>query len=531
MVVNGYICVMIQDGKTIAAVATGSGGAIAVIRLSGREAFSLADMFFRPRNGVAPSQMAPFTVSYGDFVASDGEVVDDVLLTKFAAPRSYTGEDTVEFSVHASEYVKGRLMEELIAAGARVAEPGEYTLRAYVNGKMDMVEAEAVADIIASDSRAGHTLAVSQMRGGYTAEFADLRRELVDLQSLLELELDFSEEDVEFADRGRIRELIESVDGKVRVLMDSYSHGSAIKEGVPVAIIGAPNAGKSTLLNALLNEERAIVSSIAGTTRDSIEETLRIGDVTFRFIDTAGLRHTDDPLEAIGIERARDKARNARVVLFVIDTPETVAVSGGDRERISCVLRDYVRELSEGVELSDDVRVAVLLNKCDMLEPEIYAGLLSEGAAILRTDGGLPEEVSGPLALGAEDILRDADDAGCHAVMGSGLGGARCECAEIMAVSAKNREGIEQLKRYLASLFSGQVTSESVLITSARHLEQLTRTHEALVSARASIENNLPADLVSADLRTALHHIGILTGEITDQEVLNNIFSRFCIGK
>lgn len=495
MEANGYLCGMIQDGKTIAAVATGSGGAIAVIRLSGDEAFSIADRFFRPRNGVIPSQMASFTVSYGDFVAADGEVVDDLLLSKFAAPRSYTGEDTIEFSVHASEYVKRRILEELIGAGARVAEPGEYTLRAYVNGKMDMVEAEAVADIIASDSRAGHTLAVSQARGGYTAEFALLRHELVDLQSLLELELDFGEEDVEFADRGRITELIDGIDGKVLWLIDSYSQGSAIKEGVPVAIIGAPNAGKSTLLNAMLNEERAIVSPVAGTTRDTIEETMRIGDVTFRFIDTAGMRHTDDPLENIGIERAREKASNARIVLLVIDAPELIAESDGNAELMSRALHDSLSGTLKGVRLSEGVRTAVLLNKCDML------------------DRPLSEEFISTLSVGIEanNRLPLFDD--------------------IMAVSAKNKDDIERLKTYIASLFAGKVTAESVMITSARHLEQLTRTHEALVSARASIENDLPADLVSADLRSALYHIGMLTGEITDQEVLNNIFSRFCIGK
>lgn len=492
---NGYLCGMIQDGKTIAAVATGSGGAIAVIRLSGDEAFSIADRFFRPKNGTMPSQMAPFTVSYGDFVAADGEVVDDMLLSKFAAPRSYTGEDTVEFSVHASEYVKNRILEELTGAGARVAEPGEYTLRAYVNGKMDMVEAEAVADIIASDSRAGHTLAVSQTRGGYTAEFALLRHELVDLQSLLELELDFGEEDVEFADRGRITELIDGIDGKVRGLMDSYLQGSAIKEGVPVAIIGAPNAGKSTLLNALLNEERAIVSTVAGTTRDTIEEVLRIGDIKFRFIDTAGMRHTDDPLEAIGIERAREKARNARVVLFVIDTPELIAESGADNDNMSRTLRDSISDVLEGIRLSEGVRTAVLLNKCDMLDRPLSEEFISTPS----------------VGIGGNDYSPVFDD--------------------IMAVSAKNKDDIERLKTYLASLFADEVTAESVLITSARHLEQLTRTHEALVSARTSIENDLPADLVSADLRSALHHIGMLTGEITDQEVLNNIFSRFCVGK
>lgn len=553
MDVNGYICVMIQDGKTIAAVATGSGGAIAIIRLSGPEAFSLADRFFRPKNGIRPSDMDSFTVSYGDFVASDGEIVDDLLLIKFAAPRSYTGEDTVEFSSHASEYVKGRILEELIGAGARVAEPGEYTLRAYVNGKMDMVEAEAVADIIASDSRAGHTLATSQMRGGYTAEFALLRGELIDLQSLLELELDFGEEDVEFADRSRIMGLLDSIDGKVQTLMDSYSHGSAIKDGVPVAIIGAPNAGKSTLLNAMLNEERAIVSSIAGTTRDSIEETMRLGDVTFRFIDTAGLRDTDDPLEAIGIERARDKARNARVVLFLIDAQELVAESGGETGRMYGVLYHSLSGLLSGMELAEDVYVALLLNKCDKLDEPLSDETISELSAKLSSGDFATNymtseevesashyrqhEVSSNTPSGLYDSsaisnnLPERETDGTHSTDNGTPRHFIPKCDKTMVLSAKNKEGIEALKTYLASLFSGKVTTESVLITSARHLEQLARTHEALASARDSIKNNLPADLISADLRAALHHIGMLTGEITDQEVLNNIFGRFCIGK
>ncbi len=518
-------------------------------------------MLFEPRNGVKPSQMAPFTVSYGYFVASDGETVDDILLSKFAAPRSYTGEDTVEFSVHASEYVKSRIMEELIGAGARVAEPGEYTLRAYVNGKMDMVEAEAVADIIASDSRAGHTLAASQMRGGYTAEFADLRGKLIDLQSLLELELDFGEEDVEFADRGRITELIDSIDSKVLTLMASYSHGSAIKDGVPVAIIGAPNAGKSTLLNAMLNEERAIVSSIAGTTRDSIEETLRIGDITFRFIDTAGLRRTDDPLEAMGMERTRDKARNARVLLVIIDTPQLMSLSGGRTENMSRVLHDSIYALLNGVELSEDTRIAVLLNKCDLLnEPlsvESLSAMLPSGdmagfsADYTRTSTNITSSTEAD-RLSDEGSSEASHNTGLQETLPERItdhGSTGAPVSEIadsdaaisrdrtlifdktMAVSAKNKDGIERLKNYLASLFSDEITTESVLITSARNLEQLTRTHEALASARAAIENDLTADLVSAELRTALHHMGLLTGEITDRDVLENIFSRFCIGK
>ena len=499
MVLYPYLCIMIQDGKTIAAVATGSGGAIAIIRLSGLEAFSIADRFFKPKNGVKPSQMPSFTVSYGDFVASDGEVVDDILLSKFVSPHSYTGEDTVEFSVHASEYVKGRVLQELIGAGARVAEPGEYTLRAYVNGKMDMVEAEAVADIIASDSRAGHMLALSQMRGGYGTEFSALRRELIELQSLLELELDFSEEDVEFADRGRIVELLDKVDVKLTTLIDSYWQGSAIKEGVPVAIIGAPNAGKSTLLNVMLNEERAIVSSIPGTTRDSIEETIRLGDVLFRFIDTAGMRPTDDPLETIGIERAKEKARNARVILLLVDAYELVSLSGLKAKDMADVLCDSLDSLLSDIEPLEEAKIVILLNKCDKL------------------DEPLSDEFIRQLHTCLSSVCR--------------VGGLGSECDKIMAVSAKNRDGVGHLNSYLASLFSDNVTSESVLITSARHLEQLSLAHEAIESARKSIENNLTSDLVSAELRAALYHVGLLTGEITDREVLENIFSRFCIGK
>lgn len=469
---------MIQDGKTIAAVATGSGGAIAVIRLSGSEAFVIADAFFKARNGVSVCDMAPFTLSYGDFVASDGEIVDDLLLSKFVAPRSYTGEDMVELSVHASEYIKSRILEQLIARGARPAQPGEYTLRAYVNGKMDMLGAESVADIIASDSRAGHTLALSQMRGGYTSEFALLRSELVDLQSLIELELDFGEEDVEFADRSKLAESVDRTEHKLTRLIDSYVQGSAIKEGVPVAIIGAPNSGKSTLLNALLNEDRAIVSSIAGTTRDSIEETLRLGDVVFRFIDTAGMRATDDPLEAIGIEKARQKAQKARVVFLTVDisdhshADDLIAAIAGMR-------------VEAGV--SADTDTVILLNKCDKLP-----------------------------AWPTDDFL---------SAIASATG------TEVVPISAKTQNGLDRLRSHLLSLFSGIVTTESVLITSARHLEQLTATRTALVATRTALDTGMPTDLIAAELRTALHHLGLLTGEITTDEILGNIFSRFCIGK
>lgn len=518
---------MIQDGKTIAAIATGSGGAIAVIRLSGDDAFAIADRFFRPKNGVKPSQMRPFTISYGDFVATDGETVDDLLLSKFCAPSSYTGEDMIEFSVHASEYIKTRILGELVSAGARIAEPGEYTLRAYVNGKMDMVEAEAVADIIASDSRAGHTLALTQMRGGYTAEFATLRDELVDLQSLLELELDFSEEDVEFADRERLKTLLDGIDTKVVSLMSSYSGGSAIKNGVPVAIIGAPNSGKSTLLNSLLNEDRAIVSPVAGTTRDLIEETLLLGDVMFRFIDTAGVRSTDDPLEAIGIDRARKKAADARVVLFVVDTYELIARTAEHNGVSSCekdgILSDnvsemFTTELTElivdalgDVELREDVHFVVLLNKSDMLTRKISDTMLD--ALTARIPERLAKMSADGTGLCFESGVEVRPD------------------VTVMSICAKERTALGTLCRHLSDKFSGMVTTESVIITSTRHLEQLTHTHNALVSTRRALTDNLPTDLVSSELRTALHHLGLLTGEITTQDILSNIFGKFCIGK
>lgn len=354
---------MIADNRdTIAAPATAAGGAIAVIRISGTEAFAVCDRLFRGRTPLASA--GGYTVHYGRI--TDGErVVDDVLATVFRAPRSYTGEDSVELSCHGSPYIVSEVLRLLLGAGARMAEPGEFTVRAYMNGKMDLSQAEAVADLIASSSRAAHTMASTQMRGGYSARLDALREELVGLTALLELELDFSEEDVEFADRGRLRSLMEQIRSEIVALGNSFSLGNAIKQGVPVAIVGAPNVGKSTLLNRLLNEDRAMVSDIAGTTRDVIEEQANIGGVMFRFLDTAGIRHTDDRLEQMGIERTMKSIERARIVIRMRE-------AGTEN-----------REL-DGIRPAPDRRIIDVVNKCD-LYPD---AALPEGAVAISAKRG-----------------------------------------------------------------------------------------------------------------------------------------------
>lgn len=456
---------------TITAISTGSGGAIAVIRISGGEAFQIVDKFFRSLSTKTISEMGPFRVSFGKFIDTNGNLVDEVLATKFVAPRSYTGEDMVELSVHGSSYIKGRVLQLLIEAGARIADPGEFTMRAYLNGKLDIVEAEAVADVIASDSKASHSLAFNQMRGGYTAEFATLRAKLLHFLSMLELELDFSQEDVEFANRAELAALLEEIAQKVTKLVESYKSGNAIKQGIPVAIVGAPNSGKSTLLNALLQEERAIVSSIAGTTRDAIEELLTLGDIQFRFIDTAGIRNTNDEIESIGIEHTYARLKKAQVVLLVADI-----------ETSSKELKSQI----EALNISEDQKLILLLNKSDKIGPKEAAEKQKESKEI---------------------------------------------CDQVLSISAKTEEGIEELKNHLEGQYKNIITQETVMITSERHHALLVSAKADLERAQKAIKQNHPTDLISQEIRSTLHHIGSLTGEITTQDILNNIFSSFCIGK
>lgn len=449
---------MIADHDTIVAPATAQGGAIAIVRVSGREALEICDRIFHGSRPLAAA--AGNTVHYGRIL--DGErVVDDVLATVFRAPHSYTGEDAVEISCHGSSYIVSEVLRLLIEAGGRMAQPGEFTIRAYLAGKLDLSQAEAVADLIASSTRAAHAMATNQMRGGYSDELEGLRDKLLNLTSLLELELDFSEEDVEFADRRALRETMEQIGREIDRLRSSFALGNAIKEGVAVAIVGAPNVGKSTLLNRLLNEERAMVSEIAGTTRDVIEERANIGGVLFRFLDTAGIRTTGDRLEQMGIERTMESIRRAQVVIRLVDA-----------QRLD--------EAMPGFEVRPEQRVLTVVNKMDAA-PEGFR--LPEGA---------------------------------------------------IGISAKRGEGIDALCRALRNAVDTEgLYHGDPVVSNSRHYEALTAARESLDRALAGMDEGLPADLLSEEIRPVIGHLGEITGRgaIAPDEVLANIFSKFCIGK
>lgn len=452
---------MLNDHDTIVAPATPTGGAIAIVRISGSEAIAVAERLFRGRSPL--SEAAGRTVHYGSI--RDGErLVDEVLVTLFRAPHSYTGEDSVEISCHGSAYIVSELLRLALGAGARMASPGEFTLRAFLAGKLDLAQAEAVADLIASSSRAAHAMATNQMRGGYSEELEGLRDKLVHLTSLLELELDFSEEDVEFADRQALRRTMEQIGREIDRLRSSFSLGNAIKEGVAVAIVGAPNVGKSTLLNRLLNEERAMVSEIAGTTRDVIEERANIGGVLFRFLDTAGIRTTGDRLERMGIERTMESIRRAQVVIHLIDA-QTIAGPGSSGPAFT---------------LRPDQRLLTVINKTD-----------TQAEGLRLPDG----------ALGISAKRGDGIEALCEALRG-----------------AVDTEG----------LYHGDA-----VVSNSRHYEALTGARESLDRALEGLAEGLPADLLSEELRPVIRHLGEITGRgaIAPDEVLNNIFSKFCIGK
>lgn len=447
---------MLNDHDTIVAPATPTGGAIAIVRISGSEAIAVAERLFRGRSPL--SEAAGRTVHYGSI--HDGErLVDEVLVTLFRAPHSYTGEDSVEISCHGSAYIVSEILRLALGAGARMASPGEFTLRAFLAGKLDLAQAEAVADLIASSSRAAHAMATNQMRGGYSEELEGLRDKLVHLTSLLELELDFSEEDVEFADRQALRRTMEQIGRKIDRLRSSFSLGNAIKEGVAVAIVGAPNVGKSTLLNRLLNEERAMVSEIAGTTRDVIEERANIGRVLFRFLDTAGIRTTGDRLERMGIERTMESIRRAQVIIRLVDAR-------------------HMDEAMPEFEVRPEQRVLTVVNKMDAA-PEGFR--VPEGA---------------------------------------------------LGISARQGDGIEALCEALRSTVDTEgLYHGDAVVSNSRHYEALTAARESLGRALAGMDEGLPADLLSEEIRPVIRHLGEITGQITTDEILGNIFSKFCIGK
>lgn len=458
---------------TICALSTPPGiGALAIIRLSGPEAISISSQFFKSRKlNFSVTQFKSHTAHFGNF-STENEVIDEVVITIFRNPHSYTGDDIVEISCHGSEYVQQRILEVLIDAGARMARAGEFTLRAFLNGKLDLSQAEAVADLISSRSKVAHDLALSQMRGGFSQKIKDMRSQLLDLASLLELELDFGEEDVEFADRSKLKELMNALIDEMKNLASSFSLGNVIKKGIPVAIIGKPNVGKSTLLNALLNEERAIVSDIPGTTRDTIEDTFTIHGITFRFIDTAGLRsHTTDTIETIGISRTYEKIKEASVILYLFD--------------ISTITEDEIDELkSEFRDHIDDPEKHFLLigNKTDLM---IEA----------------PHHITALFDL------------------------------ETIFISAKRKENINLIMERLVKTAKTTNIGDQAIISNARHYHSITSTLNALNEAAKGIEDNIPTDLIATDIRSALHHLAEITGEVSTEDILGNIFGKFCIGK
>lgn len=465
---------------TICAISTAAGpGAIAMIRLSGKNAISITDKLIRfPKNDKTLSAQKANSLHFAEFL--DGKlVVDEVMLGLYRAPHSYTGEDLVEISCHGSPVIQQKIMELLIRSGASTAKPGEFTMRAFLNGKMDLSQAEGVADVIASGSAAAHKLAINQMRGGFSAEISKLRSELLDFTSLIELELDFSEEDVEFADRTKLKTLIDKIKHLLNKLISSFEYGNAMKNGVPVAIIGPTNSGKSTLLNRLLQDDKAIVSDIAGTTRDSIEDTMVIGGIQFRFIDTAGLRHTHDLIETEGIQRSLKKFEQASLVILLLDPAEE-----------ETVIESSFRFLSEGALKLQDKSIVLALNKADLLSAEEQEAKLKQ----------------------LEQLLPNTHHSLC--------------------LSAKEGKGVQELEDLLVREASRGISDEQdVVVTNARHYEALTKAHEALLRADEGLSTELPSDLMAQDIREVLHYLGEITGEISTDEILGNIFSKFCIGK
>ncbi|MEG1955946.1 MAG: tRNA uridine-5-carboxymethylaminomethyl(34) synthesis GTPase MnmE [Mucinivorans sp.] len=488
---------------TIVAPATTAGGAIAVIRLSGKDARRITESIFS-------ATLKARTAVLGLIRDEHKMAVDEVLCTYFQEPASYTGEDCVEISCHGSGWIVNEIMRLLTTKGAIAAIAGEFTMRAFMGGKMDLAQAEAVADLIASQSRAAAGVALQQMRGGYSHQLRDLSQQLLHVASLLELELDFGEEDVVFADRGELKSLIDKIQERLRELINSFSLGNVLKNGVAVAIVGRPNVGKSTLLNRLLGEERAIVSATAGTTRDFIEETLVIGGVLFRFIDTAGLRSSQDEIERIGIERSYQKLRTANVVIELTEAPEEL----------------------EKLELTTEQKHIIVVNKCDQLAANSPA-----------THSNMADSHQG-----AADTICKEDTMTCHQQnAGTNTGTDSQKSTTIFCpqdvttpygtdtpcyISAKYGTGIDDLKALLLKQVGvSNYNAEAVVVSNVRHCEALKQSSKAFQRANAALNGGLPTDLISAEIRIALLHIGEITGEITTDDILKNIFSKFCIGK
>ena len=495
-----------------------------MIRLSGSDAFAIAD---RAWKGGSLCDAKTHTAHLGVITAADGSALDQAVATVFRGPNSFTGEDTVEFSVHGSKWIQRNVVERLVELGAEPAAPGEFTQRAYMNRRMDLAQAEAVADLIASSSRAAHRLALNQMRGGFSRQLESLRENLVDLASLLELELDFSEEEVEFADRSRLLEITETTLGLIERLASTYRAGRAFKEGVPVAIAGRPNAGKSTLLNRLLGEDKAIVSDIPGTTRDVIEDTREIGGILFRFYDTAGLRDTSDTIEKIGIDRAHNAIDHAAIVLWLV-SPSDISDNP-----------DTFEELSAEIAARPEARHIILLTKSDLAadtpldeyKEKLMAGLINNRNKTEREDrtnaiGERNENEESETADRANNETDRKEEASIDCKKHSGI--------QIITISAKTGEGIDRLESLLVAAAKTEHDPDAeLIITNARHHAELQNGAVALRRVRDALQegSQLPPDLIAQDVREALHHLGLLTGAVTTDTLLTTIFSRFCIGK
>ena len=462
---------------TIVALATASGaGAIAIIRLSGNDAIDFAESQFKSISGKQLSKQATHTIHLGHIVDGD-RTIDEVLVSVFKNPNSYTGENVVEISCHGSNYIQQEIIQLFLRQGCRMATAGEFTLRAFLNGKLDLSQAEAVADLISSDNEASHQIAMQQMRGGFSSEIAKLREELLNFASLIELELDFAEEDVEFADRTQFNDLIERITFVLKRLIDSFAVGNVIKNGIPVAIVGEPNVGKSTLLNALLNEERAIVSEIAGTTRDAIEDEISIGGIGFRFIDTAGIRDTKDIIESIGIKKTFEKIEQAQVVIYLFDASK---LDHFDTIQL---------EIEKIKNKHPQKTILIIANKVDKLSNEVQEQLNQ-----------------------ALNVVKNSH--------------------YILLLSAKQRVGVDELKDKLLSFVNtGALRNNDTIVTNSRHYDSLLKAFEEIKKVKYGLDSGLSGDLLAIDIRQALFHFGEITGEITNDDLLGNIFANFCIGK
>ena len=459
--------------ETIVALATPSGaGAVAIIRMSGKDAITIAAEVFQSVSGKDLSKQKTHTIHLGTIV--DGtKIYDQVLVSIFKNPNSYTGENVIEISCHGSTFIQQQIIQLLLRKGCRMAQAGEFTLRAFLNGKLDLSQAEAVADLISSDNEASHQIAMQQMRGGFSNEISKLREELLNFASLIELELDFAEEDVEFADRTQFHDLLNRIEFVLKRLIDSFAVGNVIKNGIPVAIVGEPNVGKSTLLNALLNEERAIVSEIAGTTRDSIEDESVLGGIGFRFIDTAGIRETIDVVESIGIKKTFEKIEQAQVVLFLVDSSQLSDDS----------LESLKSEIEQIKNKYPSKTLLVIFNKMDLMTAELVENINSE-------------------------------------------------ISNALLISAKNKTGIDDLKNQLLSFVNtGALRNNETIVTNTRHYDSLLKALEEIQKVKFGLNSGIPSDLMAIDIRQALFYFGEITGEVTNDELLGNIFANFCIGK